>query len=207
MPLAASMQVSGIKGTGKQKGREGDITVVAFTHEVKADFDPLTGKSAGNRTHGPLIVSKNIDVSTPALRKAHADKSKLSVTLKLYHLPRSGPEFNYYAIHLSEARVIAINLVMPNTNTSELVHEYEEVSFAYKSIAYECIPPSEGLEKYSQYKVNDPEGALGRAIKFGPEWLEEKAKNVLKKLYQMAQDTAKREFAEEVKKADQRKDK
>jgi type VI secretion system secreted protein Hcp len=209
MPAAGAMQVSGITGTGRQKGREGTMTVVAFRHEIKADLDPVTLKPSGNRTHGALVVAKNLDFATPALHEAHANKSKLSVTLRLYRMPRSGNEFNYMAIHLAEAQITSINLVMPFSQTNELLHEYEEISFIYKSIGWENVTAKEGMEKdtYPSYRANDPDGALSRNLKFQPEWPEEKAKWAVKKLYEIAKDQAKKEVDAKIKEMEEKKDK
>src|SRR5882672_11848122 len=141
MPNAGAMQMSGITGTDIQTERKGNITVVAFTHEVKADLDPVTRRPNNKRTHLPLVVSKNIDFATPALHQAHQAGTELSLTLKLYHMPRDGNEFHYFTIHVGQAKIVGINTVMPDINASEMMHEYEEVSFAYKSIGYEILPP------------------------------------------------------------------
>jgi type VI secretion system secreted protein Hcp len=208
MPLAAQLQLSGINGMGRAKGAEGTIMVAAFTYKVTADLDPVTLKPSGNRTHGALVVTKNVDFGTPAIHQAHQNKTKLSATLRLIRIPRSGPEFNYLTIHLAEAQIVSVNLVMPMVHTNEMLHEYEEVSFIYKSIAFENHPPKEGMEKdaYTNYRVNDPDGALSRPLKFQPAWQEEKAKWAVKKVYEMAKDQAKKEFDAEIK-ALEKKDK
>jgi type VI secretion system secreted protein Hcp len=209
MPLAALLQLSDIKGMARQKGAEGNIMVAAFTHEVHADLDPVTLKPNGNRTHGALVVTKNIDFGTPAIHEAHENKTKMNATLRLIRIPRSGPEFNYLTIHLTEAQIVSVNLVMPFVHTNEPIHEYEEVSFIYKAIAYENHSPKEGMEKDTivNYKVNDPDGALSRPLKFQPEWQEEKAKWAVKKIYEMAKDQAKKEVDAKIKEMEEKKDK
>ena len=203
MPQQGSMIVTGVTGTGGDRGRDGEIVVNGFTHEVRADLDPITHKVTKQRTHSPLVVLKDIDFSSPALHKLQKEGTAVSVTLKLYHMPFDGGEFNYYTIRLKEAKIISMNLVMPDVNAFDLTHEWEEVSFVYKGIEHELI----GLDAKHHEKIpyigaayGDPDGTLlANPIKFGPIWTEEKSKDAIKKAYEAAKDAAKKKFDEELK--------
>lgn len=45
-----------IKGSIKQKGRDGTIMVIGFHHEVVSPGDPSTGLATGKRIHTPFII-------------------------------------------------------------------------------------------------------------------------------------------------------
>jgi type VI secretion system Hcp family effector len=137
MPLAASLKAGPIIGTGIQKGREKEITVTSFTHKVTTQIDPTSGAPGKTRTHTPFVIQKNIDIATPALHQAHANGTELEpFTLRLFHMPSSGPEAHYFTITLTGAKIVKIQSVFPalqdpkNAN----VHEYEQVSFEYDTI-------------------------------------------------------------------------
>ena len=196
------MVVTGVTGPDRHGARAGHIPVVGFTHEVRADVDPITHKVTKERTHSPLVVLKNIDFSSPALHQLQKEGKAVSVTLHLYHMPWSGNEFNYYTIRLKEAKIISMNLVMPDVNAFDLTHEWEEVSFVYQGIEYEVMAldkDHQEKEPYEKAVYGDPDGALlANPIKFGPIWTEEKAKDAIKKAYDAAKDAAKKKFDEEL---------
>ncbi len=204
MPMAASLKLAGVTGTGVQKGRTGDITVVGFRHEVKTDIDPQLGSHTKTRTHAPLVIQKNLDFSTPELHKAHKEKRVFaSFELNLFHMPRSGSERHYFTLALTNARISAIRLVMPDValSANANIHEYEEVEFTYESIGWGSTPPpsdpKEGLEANS-YKPHTSTDVL---VKFGPDWLEEQARSSLAKMYQAVKEAAQKKFEEDLKKA------
>jgi type VI secretion system Hcp family effector len=207
MPLAASLKLDGVNGTGIQKGRENDITVVGFRHEVKNDIDPRTGVPTKARTHSAVVVQKNLDLATPELHQAHSQNREFAnFELRFFHMPRSGGETHYYTIRLAKAKIAAIRLVMPDValTTHSMVHEYEEVEFYYDSITYETPPPpKEGLEAgtYQPHTSTDSGGALAGKVKFAPNWFQEQAEEAVKKMYEAIKDAAQKKFEEDLKKA------
>src|SRR5262245_20865151 len=105
MGMAAFLKAGAIVGTGLQKGREKLVCVTAFTHEITTPIDPTTKKPGGTRRHGPFIITKNVDIATPAFHAAQAGSVALEPwELRLYHMPRSGPEAHYFTITLKGAR-------------------------------------------------------------------------------------------------------
>lgn len=194
MPLAASLKLSNIAGTGVQKEREGDITVVGFRHEVESDLDPKSGHPTDDRTHRAFVILKNLDIATPALHEAHAANTKFGTwILRLFHMPRSGPEAHYFTVALTEARIASIKLVMPDLTSGvedpdySNVHEYEEVAFFYESIAWANSPPAK------------PNTSTDTLVKFAPDWIEEEAKRGFDKLVDAAKEKAQAEFDKELK--------
>jgi type VI secretion system secreted protein Hcp len=72
MALNAYLTIKGavqgqIKGSVTQKGREGQIAVYAYHHEVISPRDSASGLPTGKRQHKPLSITKEIDKSTPLL--------------------------------------------------------------------------------------------------------------------------------------------
>ena len=181
MALAASLKLGEIKGPSLIKGREGEIPVVGFEHRLASVTDPKTGLPTRDRRHGTLTVRKNVDFASPHIREAHTKDRELAFALRFFRNPRSGSEYNYLTVVLTRARVVSVKLVMPvltdpkNSN----VHEYEEVGFAYESIAWQNEAPPQGLES-GGFPSKTAKVVQAR---FGPDWLEEKAKaEVLAKL-------------------------
>lgn len=133
-----------IKGSVTQKGREDSIQVIAMEHSIAVPMDAGSGQPAGRRMHKPLVITKELDKSTPALRNAFISNEVLSeVVLQFWQLGRpgtgaEGAEVQYYTIKLKNARVASIHDVMPNNKDPELSRyaAYEELGFSYESITW-----------------------------------------------------------------------
>ncbi|MEO6833074.1 MAG: type VI secretion system tube protein TssD, partial [Chitinophagaceae bacterium] len=90
MALNAYLKLKGqkqgeIKGSVTQKGREGSIMVKAASHEIISPRDPASGLPTGKRQHKPLVITKEIDKSSPLLLTALCSNENLtSVVLDFY---------------------------------------------------------------------------------------------------------------------------
>src|SRR5262249_52885791 len=128
MGMNAFLTLPGIKGSARQKDREGKIVVSGVVHEVVSDLDfaPQTVITrrrgpeaigtvrlvnsvvkAGDATHKPLVVTKDLDQSSPLLHGAMGLKDSKSatvfpeVTIEFWRMPPSGGiEENHFTITL-----------------------------------------------------------------------------------------------------------
>jgi type VI secretion system secreted protein Hcp len=133
-----------IEGSVTQKGREGKILVIAFTHEVASPRDTGTGLATGRRQHGPLVITKEIDRATPPLHAAQADNENFKdweldlYTSQLHAGAGSGAEVQYFTIKLTNASISLFRTEMPNTKHADLakLNTFEEVAFTYQKIEW-----------------------------------------------------------------------
>src|SRR4051812_46536780 len=73
MALNAYLNLKGqkqgdIKGSVTQKGREGKIMVIAVSHEIISPRDSASGLPTGKRQHKPMVITKELDKSSPLLQ-------------------------------------------------------------------------------------------------------------------------------------------
>jgi type VI secretion system secreted protein Hcp len=144
MALNAYMRLTGdiqgeINGSVTQAGREDSIMVIAFSHEVESPRNASSGLATGKRQHKPLIITKEIDKSTPLLINALTTNENLSeVILQFWQPSRSGREFQYYTIELTNARIVDIHQEMLNNKYPENMQhsEREHISFVYQKITW-----------------------------------------------------------------------
>ena len=186
MALAASLKLGDIKGPSAIKGREGEIPVIGYRHRLESVTDPKTGLPTPDRRHRILTIVKNLDFATPHIREAHTKDRELPFALRFFRNPRSGGEYNYLTVILTRARVVSCRMVMPPLTDPKFtnVHEYEEVGFAYESIAWQNEPPPQGLES-GGFPSKTAKVVQARV---GPDWIEERAKaEVLAKLGLLAE--------------------
>jgi type VI secretion system secreted protein Hcp len=149
MALNAYLRLKGqktgeIAGSVTQKGREGRILVIAVTHEIVSPRDPASGMATGKRQHKPLVITKELDKSSPLLHAALAGNERMASFTLDFFSPRAqgaaatGVEVNDYTITLANATIASIHMVMPNTRDPELMKRatYEEIAFTYQTITW-----------------------------------------------------------------------
>ncbi len=154
MTLAAFLTLSGttgnVRGSARQKGREGKIFVTAFDHTILAErqgpslVDPL-GMPTSKRRHGVFIITKPLDRSTPFLHRAHSLGAPFSsFVLECWRIPPAGGgpsgvnEENHWTVTLEGARIATIRTLLANVRIplNAPLPEHEEVEFTYDKIQF-----------------------------------------------------------------------
>jgi type VI secretion system secreted protein Hcp len=149
MALNAYLKLKGvkqgeIKGSITQKGREGKIAVIAVNHEISVPYNAATGLASGKRMHKPFVITKELDKSSPSLYNALISNENITDWELQFWTPQLGAatgigaEKQHYTIRLTNARIIDIKFVLPNTKITETQNlaEYEEVTFLYQKIEW-----------------------------------------------------------------------
>lgn len=128
-----------IRGSVTQKGREGKILVFAFLHEIVCPRDPASGRPTGKRMHKPIVVTKELDRSTPLLYSILCNNEDIPHwELQFWTPSPTGVEKQHFTIRLTNANICAIHAKMGNTKSPKLSRypEHEEVSFTYQKIEW-----------------------------------------------------------------------
>jgi type VI secretion system secreted protein Hcp len=150
MALMAYMYAKGqksgkITGPVTTKGREGGISLLEFSQEITSPRDPQSGLPTGQRLHKPLIITKEIDKTSPILYNVLCTNENLTeVTIKFWQpqlkaVSGSGTEAQHYTIKLTNA-----NLSSMDVSTREFSHDekvstakvVERLSFTYQEIEW-----------------------------------------------------------------------
>jgi type VI secretion system secreted protein Hcp len=144
MALNAYLKVKGetqgdIAGSVTQKGREGSIMVIAFSHEIVSPKDSASGKSTGKRMHKPFVITKELDKSSPLLYNVLVNNENIqSWELKLWRPSATGKEEQHCTVMLTNANIASIHFRMLNNKNPEFMKyaEYEEIAFTYQKIGW-----------------------------------------------------------------------
>jgi type VI secretion system secreted protein Hcp len=144
MALNAYLRLKGqktgdIKGSVTQKGREGKIMVIAVSHEIVSPRDPASGLPTGKRMHKPMVITKELDKSTPLLYNVLVNNENLTQwELQFWRPSATGAEQQHFTIKLTNANIASITERMPNNKNPELMkyETYEEVAFTYQKIEW-----------------------------------------------------------------------
>jgi type VI secretion system secreted protein Hcp len=125
-----------IEGSVTQKGREGKIMVVGFTHAFTTEPDPKSCLTGEIRSHSPLTIIKIFDKATNPLLQAWATREPLSVVLDFWRPGASGMEEQYFTITLENAFISGIHQEMFNTKVTAnmQLETMERISFTYENI-------------------------------------------------------------------------
>ena len=143
MALNAYLRMKGqksgdVKGSVTQKGREGSIAVVAVSHEILSPRDPASGMPTGRRMHKPIVITKELDQSTPVLYGMLVNNENITEWVLQYFSPdRTGVETQNFTIRLTNASITDIRLTKPLTwSLTRKIPDYQEISFAYQKIEW-----------------------------------------------------------------------
>jgi type VI secretion system secreted protein Hcp len=152
MALNAYLKLKGqkqgdIKSGVKLKGREGQIVVIAVSHEIVSPRDAASGQATGKRMHKPLVITKEIDRSSPLLINALVNNENLTTFSLEFYQPGTaagagaGLEKVFYRIELTNARIVDIQTIMENNTHPDLVkyQPYETVAFVYQKITWTYV--------------------------------------------------------------------
>ena len=139
MPLPAYMDIPDIPGSCKVQGRDGNIEVLGFNHEVYMPTDRKDGSATGTRVHKNFVAVKNFDKSSPLLYQYLCNGKIIpSVTLRWFQINEDGLEEEYYNHILENARITSIRPYMPDVDNpaNEQYKHMEEVSFRYEKVTW-----------------------------------------------------------------------
>ena len=144
MALNAYLKLKGqkqgeIKGSVTQKGRENKIMVIAVSHEIISPRDAASGLPTGKRMHKPLVITKELDKSSPLLYNALTNNENITEwELQFWQPSATGAEKQHYTIKLTNANIASIHFVMANNKHPDLMKfsEYEEIAFTYQKIEW-----------------------------------------------------------------------
>ena len=122
-----------------QEGFEDNILVQSISHSMLTPTDPQSGQPSGQRVHGPFVITKVIDKSSPLLCTAMTTGEKLpKCEIRLYRTSTMGTQEHYYTIKLIDAIIVNITTTMPHAQESISAHLtcLETVAFSYRSIEW-----------------------------------------------------------------------
>ena len=134
--------------------REGSIEAFKLEYMVKTHIE-ASGTATGERSHGPVTITKRIDQSSPILHQALCNNEELEVTIKFYR-PNpigDGTTEHFYTIRLRYGRISSIRTISPSTvdQITESLPAMEEVSFVFGAITW--IYESGGIEFEDEWRV------------------------------------------------------
>lgn len=128
-----------IKGSVTQKGRENSIMVIAYSHNISVPIDTASRLQPGKFAHAPLMITKEVDKSTPLLYSMLVNNEGIKdFRLEFWQPSGSGKEQQHFTIRLTNAHIVSIRSEMLNNKYPENMQhkEREVISFSYEKITW-----------------------------------------------------------------------
>ena len=118
------------------EGHQDEIYCISFGHSITTPYNAKTGLPTGEKLHGPVVVFKYFDRSSPQLYLALVSGETLSqVVLKFYRVSTTGIMEHFFTVELINAKVVEITA----SSGQGFESQAEAISFTFKKIKYTDI--------------------------------------------------------------------
>ncbi|TAE50325.1 MAG: type VI secretion system tube protein Hcp [Bacteroidetes bacterium] len=125
-----------ITGDVIEKGKEGQIKALTYSHEILSPRDAASGLASGKRQHKPFVITKELDKASTKLATALVNNENLTeVTLYYYRVSRAAGATGmmplFFTVKLTNASVVSIK-----TSVNAAGTPVEEIQFTYQKITW-----------------------------------------------------------------------
>lgn len=130
---------SGVDSIGNkcQITHKDEIMILAYSHNMITGNDGGISGDCGK--HLPIVITKNIDKSSPLLASALHERETIECTIHFYRTSPAGGQDKYYAIKLTGAKIAHITLQVPHAIHMNDAEPQEMVSIRYRDISWTHI--------------------------------------------------------------------
>lgn len=117
-------------GNKCQDGHRDEIMVLSFNHNL------LNEGNLNVPTHGPIIITKNIDRASPLLAVALSKREELNCIINFYRIAPSGRQQKYYTVEIRGCVIANLNIEVPHAVLLNDVQAEEHLSLRYREIIW-----------------------------------------------------------------------
>lgn len=117
-------------GNKCQVGHTDEIMVLALNHSM-ANIGNIK-----HATHGPIVITKNVDKSSPLLAQALTNREELKCTISFFRTSQYGAQEKFYTIELQGGQIADLMLDLPHAVLQSDAEAQEQLSIRYRRIAW-----------------------------------------------------------------------
>lgn len=132
MGIEGFLKVANIPGASVRHGHEGEIEVHGVTFAMQASHDPASGRK-GRATLDNIVFTKHYDQSSPYLKKALFESTRLAEVVFSALRTTDGEGSDYLIVTLNDAAVTTYAM-QPAEAQPELIEE--RVGFNFQTITF-----------------------------------------------------------------------
>ena len=128
------------KGEAANREQKGAIMVLGFAMEMDAPRDPASGMPTGRRVHKPVVITKDLDSSSPQFFQAAAGNETLkTVVIEFARSDPRGLETVYYKVTLTNANIASLKQFTADSASGRAGAPLEEISLTFQKIEVESV--------------------------------------------------------------------
>ncbi|MCF3191416.1 Hcp family type VI secretion system effector [Pseudomonas bubulae] len=117
-------------GNKCQAGHADEIMVLSYTHNM-ANIGNIS-----KPTHAPILITKNIDKSSPLLTQALSSREEINCTIGFYRVSSYGVQEKYYSVKVSGGVIAELTLEMPHAILQSDAEPQEHIAIRYRDITW-----------------------------------------------------------------------
>lgn len=128
--ISAGCSTQASIGNKCQTAHADEIMVLSYSHNMS---------NIGNvnkPTHNPIIITKNIDKSSPLLAQALSKREEINCVISFYRISSFGLQEKFYTIEISGGMVADLTLDMPHVVLQNDVEPQEHLAIRYRDILW-----------------------------------------------------------------------
>ncbi|MCU1760773.1 Hcp family type VI secretion system effector [Pseudomonas sp. 14P_8.1_Bac3] len=107
-----------------------EIMVLSYSHNI-ANIGNIN-----RSTHNPIIITKNVDKSSPLLAQALSNREEINCTISFYRVSSFGMQEKFYTISIDGGVIVDLTLEMPHVVLQNDAEPQEQVAIRYREIAW-----------------------------------------------------------------------
>ena len=128
--ISAGSSTQNSMGNKCQIEHADEIMVLSCTHN-------MTNTGHLNKaTHGPIIITKNVDKSSPLLAQSLSSREEISGVISFYRLSSLGTHERFYSISIEGGIIADLTLDMPHAVLQNEAEPQEHLAIRYREITW-----------------------------------------------------------------------
>lgn len=117
-------------GNKCQEGHKDEIMVMSYNHNM------LNTGNVRASTHGPVVITKNIDKSSPLLAVALSNREELDCVINFYRTSPSGQREKYYTVDIRGCIIANLTVEVPHAVLLTDIEAQEHLALRYREIIW-----------------------------------------------------------------------
>ena len=134
-------------GNKCQNGHTDEIMVLSYTHNM------INIGNIDKPTHSPILITKNVDKSSPLLAQALSSREEINCTISFYRVSSFGLQEKFYSVSITGGIIANLTLEMPHAILEHDAEPQEHVAIRYRDITW--IHHVAGTSGYSTWGNNE----------------------------------------------------
>ena len=113
-------------GNKCQSGHIDEIMVLSYTHNM------VNIGNINKPTHRPILITKNVDKSSPLLAQALSSREEIKCTINFYRVSSFGLQEKFYSVSINGGGIADLTLEMPHVILHHDAEPQEHIAIRYR---------------------------------------------------------------------------